>query len=98
LQRALDRLRGDPAYQSFTLLRIGFTVLPIAFGADRFANLLVNWERYLVPWMAHLSALSSHFPWERHEAPPSSFRAQRRTRTGDTFLNIGTPPDRSYHR
>jgi hypothetical protein len=57
-QRALDRLRGDPAYQSFTLLRIGFTVLPIVFGADKFANVLVNWERYLAPWIAHLSPLS----------------------------------------
>jgi hypothetical protein len=55
LPHALDRLRCDPAYQSFTLLRIGFTVLPIVFGADKFANVLVNWERYLAPRMAHLS-------------------------------------------
>jgi uncharacterized membrane protein YphA (DoxX/SURF4 family) len=58
LRRILGRLRGDPAYQSFTLLRIGFTVLPIIIGADKFANVLVNWERYLAPWMAHLSPLS----------------------------------------
>ena len=58
LRRALDRLRGDPAYQGFTLLRIGFVVLPIVFGADKFANVLVNWERYLAPWIAHLSPLS----------------------------------------
>jgi uncharacterized membrane protein YphA (DoxX/SURF4 family) len=58
LRRALDRLRGDPAYQSFALLRIGFTVLPIVFGADKFANVLVNWERYLAPWIARLSPLS----------------------------------------
>src|ERR1035441_891796 len=55
LRRALERLRGDPAYQSFTLLRVGFTVLPIVFGADKFANVLVNWERYLAPWVAHRS-------------------------------------------
>ena len=58
LRRALDRLRGDPAYQSFTLLRIGFAVLPVVMGADKFANVLVNWERYLAPWVAHLSPLS----------------------------------------
>jgi uncharacterized membrane protein YphA (DoxX/SURF4 family) len=58
-RRALDRLRGDPGYQSFTLLRIGFVVLPIVFGADKFANVLVNWERYLAPWIAHLSPLST---------------------------------------
>jgi hypothetical protein len=57
-QAALHRLRGDAAYQSFTLLRIGFTVLPLVFGADKFANVLVNWERYLAPWVAHLSPLS----------------------------------------
>ena len=57
-RHALGRLRGDPVYQSFTLLRIGFTVLPVVFGADKFANVLVNWERYLAPWVAHLSPLS----------------------------------------
>jgi hypothetical protein len=36
-RHALDRLRGDPVFQSFTLLRIGFTVLPVVFGADKFA-------------------------------------------------------------
>ena len=57
-RRVLEQLRGDPAYQSFTLLRIGFAVLPIVMGADKFANVLVNWERYLAPWVAHLSPLS----------------------------------------
>src|SRR5437588_7248255 len=52
-------LRRDPAYQSFTLLRIGFAVLPIVMGADKFANVLVNWERYLAPWIRHLSPLSA---------------------------------------
>lgn len=59
LRRTLDRLRGDPAYQSFTLLRIGFAVLPIVMGADKFANVLVNWERYLAPWIHDLSPLSA---------------------------------------
>jgi uncharacterized membrane protein YphA (DoxX/SURF4 family) len=55
----LTRLTADPAYQSFMLLRIGFTVLPILFGADKFANVLVNWERYLAPWIHHASPLSA---------------------------------------
>ena len=46
-----DALRSDPAYQSFWLLRIGFTVAPIVFGADKFANVRVNWEKYLAPWV-----------------------------------------------
>lgn len=37
----------DPAFQAFWLLRIGFTVAPIAFGLDKFFNVLVDWERYL---------------------------------------------------
>jgi hypothetical protein len=34
----LARVRKDPAYQAFWLLRIAFTVAPILFGADKFAN------------------------------------------------------------
>jgi hypothetical protein len=52
-------LRRDPAYQSFWLLRIGFTVAPIAFGADKFANLLVNWEKYLAPWIRNISPFTA---------------------------------------
>jgi uncharacterized membrane protein YphA (DoxX/SURF4 family) len=53
-----DRLATDPAYQAFWLLRIGFTVAPILFGADKFANVLVNWEKYLAPWIRDLSPIS----------------------------------------
>ena len=51
LHPALERLRSDPAYQAYTLLRVGFAVLPIVFGIDKFANVLVNWEQYLAPWI-----------------------------------------------
>src|SRR5215475_14005011 len=46
-----DALRRDPAFQAFTLLRIGFTVAPIVFGLDKFFNVLVDWEIYLAPWI-----------------------------------------------
>jgi uncharacterized membrane protein YphA (DoxX/SURF4 family) len=58
-KRALDQLRDDPGYQAFTLLRIAFTVAPIAFGVDKFFNILVNWESYLAPWIHHASPLSA---------------------------------------
>ena len=48
---ASSRLRTDPAFQAFTLLRIGFTVAPILFGLDKFANVMVNWSVYLAPWI-----------------------------------------------
>src|SRR3954464_5785017 len=43
--------RGDPARQAFLLLRTVFTVAPIAFGLDKFANLLTDWPGYLAPWV-----------------------------------------------
>jgi len=43
--------RGDPRYQAFLLLRIGLTVAPIAFGLDKFFNVLVDWPTYLAPWI-----------------------------------------------
>ena len=46
-----QRLKGDPAYQAFVLLRIAFTVAPIAFGLDKFFNVMVDWEGYLAPWI-----------------------------------------------
>jgi uncharacterized membrane protein YphA (DoxX/SURF4 family) len=43
-----DALKRDPAAQAFLLLRIAFTVAPILFGLDKFANVLTNdWTRYL---------------------------------------------------
>ncbi len=47
----VDRLKADPAYQAFWLLRIGFAALPILFGLDKFFDVLVNWEIYLAPWI-----------------------------------------------
>jgi hypothetical protein len=41
-------LRSDPAAQAFLLMRIAFTVAPIIFGLDKFANVLTDdWTRYL---------------------------------------------------
>jgi uncharacterized membrane protein YphA (DoxX/SURF4 family) len=54
-----ERLAGDPAYQAFWLLRIAFTVAPILFGADKFANLMVNWEKYLASWIRDLSPFTA---------------------------------------
>ncbi|GAA4411134.1 hypothetical protein ACFQV2_11830 [Actinokineospora soli] len=44
-------LRSDPADQAFSLLRTVFTVAPVLFGLDKFANLLVDWPVYLAPWI-----------------------------------------------
>lgn len=36
-----------PAYQAYQILRLGFTIAPIAMGLDKFFHLLVNWDQYL---------------------------------------------------
>ena len=56
----LQRARSDPAYAAFLVLRIGFTVLPIVFGLDKFTNVLTNWEAYLAPWIVDISPISAH--------------------------------------
>jgi uncharacterized membrane protein YphA (DoxX/SURF4 family) len=43
--------RSDPRYQAYLLLRLAFTVAPIAFGLDKFANVLTHWPKYLAPWI-----------------------------------------------
>lgn len=51
---------GTPAQQGFLLLRTGFTVAPILFGLDKFAELLTNWERYLAPQIDRLVPGTAH--------------------------------------
>ena len=41
----------DARYQAFLLMRLTFTVAPIAFGLDKFFNVLVEWPTYLAPWI-----------------------------------------------
>lgn len=41
----------DPRYQAFALMRLAFTVAPIAFGLDKVFNVMVDWPIYLAPWI-----------------------------------------------
>lgn len=43
--------KSDPAFQAFFLLRTVFTIAPIAFGLDKFTNILTDWTTYLAPWI-----------------------------------------------
>jgi hypothetical protein len=45
--RAKSTEATRPAYQAYQILRLAFTVAPIAMGLDKFFNLLVNWDQYL---------------------------------------------------
>ncbi len=42
-------LAATPSRQAFLLLRTVFTVAPIVFGLDKFANVLTDWPAYLAP-------------------------------------------------
>jgi uncharacterized membrane protein YphA (DoxX/SURF4 family) len=48
------RAQSDPIYQAYALLRLAFTVAPIAFGLDKFFDVLVDWQIYLAPWVDRL--------------------------------------------
>jgi uncharacterized membrane protein YphA (DoxX/SURF4 family) len=50
----LSERAGSPVHQAFLLLRTAFTVAPIAFGLDKFVNLLANWPSYLAPFVDRL--------------------------------------------
>jgi uncharacterized membrane protein YphA (DoxX/SURF4 family) len=52
--RPAGALGSDPARQAFQLLRTVFTVAPVLFGLDKFANLLTSWPKYLAPWIDSL--------------------------------------------
>ena len=46
--------------QAYSILHLGFTVAPIVAGADKFLGLLVDWDKYLAPWIAGLSPIGGH--------------------------------------
>ena len=56
-----ERLKADPAYQAFVLLRVAFTVAPILFGLDKFFDVMVDWEQYLAPWINDIVPGSASF-------------------------------------
>jgi uncharacterized membrane protein YphA (DoxX/SURF4 family) len=52
-EAAASRWR-DPRFQAFVTLRLGFTVLPIAMGIDKFFNAMVSWPKYLADWIDNI--------------------------------------------
>jgi hypothetical protein len=48
------------AHQAFVLLRTVFTIAPIAFGLDKFFDILTNWQQYLAPWVNDLVPGTGH--------------------------------------
>lgn len=53
------RVRSDPAYGAFWILRVGFVTLPLWMGIDKFMNALADWPGYLAPWIVDLLPFSA---------------------------------------
>src|SRR5207302_5652150 len=51
-----------PTYQAYEILHIGFAVLPIVAGLDKFLHFLQigSWENYLAPIVTRVSGLEAH--------------------------------------
>jgi hypothetical protein len=51
---------ADAGRQAYMLLRLAFTVAPIAFGLDKFFNIMVDWTQYLAPWINDIIPGNAH--------------------------------------
>ena len=51
---AIAGTRDDAGYQAFLMLRVAFAIAPIAFGLDKFFNVMVDWPKYLAPWIDNI--------------------------------------------
>jgi uncharacterized membrane protein YphA (DoxX/SURF4 family) len=49
-----------PAYQAYLILHVGFVVLPIVMGVDKFFDFLGSWDMYLAPLVPRLTHLDGH--------------------------------------
>jgi uncharacterized membrane protein YphA (DoxX/SURF4 family) len=48
---AVPLSQREPGFQAYLMLRVAFAVAPIAFGLDKFFNVLTSWPHYLAPWI-----------------------------------------------
>ncbi|GGB22505.1 hypothetical protein GCM10011492_10400 [Flexivirga endophytica] len=54
-----EALRAEPAYGAFWILRVGFVVLPLWMGVDKYFNSLTDWPAYLAPWIVDILPFSA---------------------------------------
>jgi len=57
----METVVSSPTVRSvWTILRITFGIVPIVAGADKFTDLLANWDLYLNPTIASMLPFSAH--------------------------------------
>lgn len=49
-----------PAYRAYQLLHWGFVAVPLIAGLDKYFHVLVDWDKYLAPWINHLLGGHGH--------------------------------------
>ncbi len=54
-----NKIKSHSLTQTFNLLKYTFGIVPIVAGADKFTNLLTNWEQYVNPSIANLLPIST---------------------------------------
>src|SRR5262245_32345730 len=60
---ATDRpsiMTAQPAYHAFVILHIGYVLLPIVVGVDKFFDKLTNWSMYLSDAAPRITGLPAH--------------------------------------
>src|SRR6185295_3013745 len=50
--------QSHSSHQAYQILQLGFTVLPILAGLDKFFQVLVDWDRYLAPLFPRMLGIS----------------------------------------
>ncbi len=60
VDRPRSAILADPMTQAYAALYIGFIAAPILAGADKFLQLLANWDKYVAPQVAALLPMSAH--------------------------------------
>ena len=76
----------DLETRAFQLLRTVFVIAPIAFGLDKFTNILTDWTIYLAPWINDIvpgTARAGHVRRRRHR---DARRCPRRRRAAHRRL------------
>jgi hypothetical protein len=53
-------LAARGAYQAYIILHVGFAVLPVIAGVDKFFHVLVNWDQYLAPVVTQYLPVTGH--------------------------------------
>ena len=58
--KATSLIGTTGADRAFFLLRTVFVIAPIAFGLDKFAEVLTEWDGYLAPWINDIVPGDAH--------------------------------------